>query len=76
MKIEYIGTNNVTYVFNNSNETPQRLIEFITTIYTYPRMALGHFRLQIWWFEAELWEKVGFSMEKQLAGNVCLIIDC
>ena len=77
MKIEYIGTNNVTfnYVFNNSNETPQWLIEFVTTIYTYPRMALGHFRLQIWWFEAELWEKIGFSMEKQLAENVYLIID-
>ena len=67
MKIEYIGTNNVTknYVFGNSSETPQRLIEFITTIYTHPRMAFGHLRLQIWWFKAELWEKVGFSMGKQ-----------
>ena len=44
----------LNYVFDNSSETPQRLIEFITTIYTYPRMALGHFRLQIWWIEAEL----------------------
>ena len=66
----------LNYVFSNSSETPQRLIEFITTIYTYPRMAFEHLLLQIWWFEAELWEKVGFSMGKQLAGNVYLIIDC
>ena len=66
----------LNYVFNNSSETQQRLIEFVTTIYTYPKMALRHFRLQIWWFDAELWEKVGFSMEKQLAENVYLIIDC
>ena len=59
----------LNYVFNNSSETQQRLIAFVTTTYTYPRMAFGHFLLQIWWFDAELWEKVGFSMEKQLAEN-------
>ena len=70
MKIKYIGTNNVTYVFNNSSKPPQRLIEFVT-IYTYPRMALGHFRLQIWWFEADLWEKVGIFNGKT-AGRKCV----
>ena len=48
MKKEYIGANNMTkYVFNNSSETPQCLIEFVTTINTCPRLAFGHFRLQI-----------------------------
>ena len=51
------------YVFSNCSETPQRLIEFITTIYTYPRMAFEHLRLQIWWFEAELWKKSDFQWE-------------
>ena len=50
----------LNYVFNNSSEIPQRLIEFVT-LYTYPRMALGHFRLQVWWFEAELEEKLDFQ---------------
>ena len=60
----------LNYVFNNSSETPQRLIELITTIYT-PECRLGTSSCKFDGLKQNIEKKLDFQWKKT-TGRKCV----